>query len=209
VTNDDHWDTYLRWLGTAVPAAAATLNPPADDVAIAALTRVTGQPLPEAVLAGWRRHDGEPGDTGVGVLLGFDWLSTTAVRRHWTEWAQLRADNSAQDMAELSTFATSDPAGAIRTEYTHPGWIPLYAWPYEANYVGLDYAPGPAGRAGQVINFGRDFDDKKVLAPDFDTFLGWLAAQAATGRLRPQAKRLDWHPDGHLVSALTAARLCG
>ena len=45
-------------------------------------------------------------------------------------------------------------------------------------------APGPAGVAGQVINFGRDEDNKFVLAYSLTEFIAWLIAQYQAGNYR-------------------------
>jgi|SRR5215212_7990479 len=202
----ERWEAFLDWLHAAVPATAARLNPPADEAAIAELEAVIGHLLPEAVRAGWHRCDGEQADVKIGAIFGFEWLSVSSVLRHWRDWEYVRASNVGEDMATLRMFATSQPDGAIQAEYTDPGWIPLFRWPLEGDYVGIDFAPGAKGAAGQIISFGRDVDDKQVLAPDFDTLLGWLASEATSGRTRP-TDGLKWHPDGTLIAALGNARL--
>ncbi|HEX9296565.1 MAG TPA: hypothetical protein VF881_12045 [Polyangiaceae bacterium] len=50
----DHWRRYLDWLAANVPAAAETLNPPADEGAMIELETLVGKALPESVKTGWR-----------------------------------------------------------------------------------------------------------------------------------------------------------
>ncbi|GAB1640107.1 SMI1/KNR4 family protein [Krasilnikovia sp. MM14-A1259] len=198
------WATYLGKVGELSPESAGLLNPPADETAIAELEELAGHRLPESVKAGWRLHDGQECDEGPGVLLGLWWLPVAEVARQWTTWAQVRAGEDADGMRSLDLDQRSYPRLAIRRKYTLPGWIPLIAWPYESDYVGLDFDPGPEGRPGQVINFGQDQERKFVAAADFDGLLGWLAAEAAQDRLELDDDTVI-HEDGNLIAALKQA----
>lgn len=73
--------------------------------------------------------------------------------------------------------------------YTNPKWIPL-THDGGGNHIGLDFDPGALGTPGQVIRFGRDEDDKVLLAPSFSVFLDQLvtALQTATWN----GEYLDW-----------------
>lgn len=64
----------------------------------------------------------------------------------------------------------SRPEGAIQAVYAHPGWVPL-AKDYMGNNIAIDLAPGPRGRVGQVILYGRECDVKYVVAPSWASFL--------------------------------------
>jgi cell wall assembly regulator SMI1 len=209
------WERYLDWLHHAVPDVAATLRPPAAESDIRDLERLVGVELPEAVKDGWRRHDGQSTDvhTGgdvsgrwaTGAILDYWWLPIGEVAQQWRTWAGLRAETSDEDMATLRCFCVSRPAGAIRPEYTLAGWIPLFQQPLEGNYVGLDFEPGPQGRTGQVIPFGRDHDEKFVAAASIESFLVWLADQAEAGAVAATVDGRLLHKDGYLVSALERA----
>ncbi|KAF2755861.1 cell wall assembly and cell proliferation coordinating protein [Pseudovirgaria hyperparasitica] len=75
---------------------------------------------------------------------------------------------------ELQEKQDSQPAGAIQKTYSHPAWIPL-ARDWGGNCLAVDLAPGPAGKWGQVIIFGRDYDCKYVVARSWAHFLALLA----------------------------------
>ena len=49
------------------------------------------------------------------------------------------------------------------------------------NHFGIDLSPGPDGRRGQVINFGRDEDLKVVMAPNLEAFIAWMAGELDGG----------------------------
>ncbi|KAI9757771.1 MAG: Cell wall assembly regulator [Lichina confinis] len=75
---------------------------------------------------------------------------------------------------QLLAKQDSQPPGAVRKAYAHPGWIPL-ARDWGGNNIAVDLAPGPAGTWGQVVVFGRDFDCKYVVARSWGAFLASVA----------------------------------
>lgn len=64
----------------------------------------------------------------------------------------------------------SVPPLAIKPVYANYGWIPLVT-DNAGNHIGVDLAPGPKGKYGQVILFGREFDTKFVVANNWGDFL--------------------------------------
>lgn len=64
----------------------------------------------------------------------------------------------------------SIPADAVQPVYSHEQWIPLVT-DHAGNHIGTDLAPGPRGKYGQIIIFGRDFDTKYVIAENWGEFL--------------------------------------
>ncbi|KAG5287060.1 glucan synthesis regulatory protein [Histoplasma ohiense] len=75
---------------------------------------------------------------------------------------------------ELLDKQDSQPPKAIQKAYAHPSWIPL-ARDWGGNNIAVDLAPGPAGKWGQVIIFGRDYDCKYVVARSWAAFLAIVA----------------------------------
>ena len=75
---------------------------------------------------------------------------------------------------ELLDRQDSQPPRAIQTAYAHSGWIPL-ARDWGGNNIAVDLAPGPAGKWGQIIIFGRDYDCKYVVARSWSAFLAMVA----------------------------------
>lgn len=78
-------------------------------------------------------------------------------------------------------YQESVPEGAIQRVYAHPGWIPLVT-DYLGNNIAIDLAPGPTGKWGQVILFGREFDRKFVVASSWSAFLLMFADDLENGR---------------------------
>lgn len=75
---------------------------------------------------------------------------------------------------QLLDKQSSQPPRAVQKAYVHPSWIPV-ARDWGGNNLAIDLAPGPTGRWGQIIIFGRDFDTKYVVARSWAHFLAILA----------------------------------
>ena len=75
----------------------------------------------------------------------------------------------------------SQPPNAVQKVYAHPSWIPL-ARDWGGNNICVDLAPGPAGRWGQVILMGRDYDCKYVISRSWSAFLATVADDMGTDK---------------------------
>ncbi|KAK0636236.1 glucan synthesis regulatory protein [Bombardia bombarda] len=73
------------------------------------------------------------------------------------------------------------PQGSVQRAYAHPAWIPLVR-DWGGNNLAVDLAPGPKGRWGQIILFGRDYDTKYVVARSWGAFLALVADDLKSGR---------------------------
>lgn len=83
---------------------------------------------------------------------------------------------------DLHERQDSQPPGAVQKAYAHPAWIPM-ARDWGGNNIAIDLAPGTAGKWGQVIIFGRDYDCKYVVARSWATFLATLADDFCSGKV--------------------------
>lgn len=83
---------------------------------------------------------------------------------------------------ELLARQDSQPTNAIQKMYTNPQWIPL-ARDWGGNCLAVDLAPGPAGKWGQVIIMGRDYDCKYVVARSWAAFLANVADDLSTSKV--------------------------
>ncbi|KAL9052990.1 MAG: hypothetical protein Q9162_005046 [Coniocarpon cinnabarinum] len=91
-----------------------------------------------------------------------------AANSHWKE--------------DLLNRQDSQPSGAIQKAYSHPSWIPL-ARDWGGNNLAVDLAPGPAGKWGQVILCGRDYDCKYVVARSWAALLATFADDLLSGKV--------------------------
>ncbi|KAH0537851.1 hypothetical protein FGG08_005464 [Glutinoglossum americanum] len=80
---------------------------------------------------------------------------------------------------ELLAKQDSQPPNAIQKAYAHPAWIPLVR-DWGGNNLAIDLAPGPTGKWGQIILFGRDYDCKYVVARSWAALLAAVADDLGT-----------------------------
>ncbi|KAF9883518.1 Cell wall assembly regulator [Aspergillus nanangensis] len=168
--------------------------------------------LPLEVRESLMAHDGQerPG-LPTGVIFGCMLLDCEEIVQEWKNWRTVNDEyfNSPSMMnpplppktpASSSSAAPpsqgsnplwrqdllerqdSQPAGAVQKAYVHPAWIPL-ARDWGGNCVAIDLAPGPAGKWGQVIIFGRDYDCKYVIARSWASFLATLSDDICSGKV--------------------------
>jgi cell wall assembly regulator SMI1 len=158
--------------------------------------------LPLDVRDSYMVHDGqERGGKPTGLFFGITLLDLEGIAEEWGHWKNtaIRLNNVMKQQQGNGPGTSrqpqqppagrgsswlyrqeSVPDGAIQKVYAHPGWIPL-AKDFEGNNIGIDLAPGPKGRWGQVIIFGREFDRKYVVAPSWGAFLNTFADDLENG----------------------------
>lgn len=73
------------------------------------------------------------------------------------------------------------PPNAVKKAYAHNAWIPLVR-DWGGNNLAVDLSPGPAGKWGQIILFGRDYDTKYVIARSWSAFLALVADDLNSGK---------------------------
>lgn len=88
---------------------------------------------------------------------------------------------------EMNVLSSSNRPGFVKPVYANRNWIPL-----TAGSDHLDFDPGPNGTVGQVINFGRDEDEKDVIASSFGDFLQWYVKELESGNYRIE----EWQGSG-------------
>ncbi|KAK6200077.1 protein involved in-beta-glucan synthesis [Scheffersomyces amazonensis] len=84
----------------------------------------------------------------------------------------------------------SIPPNSVQPYYYHKGWLPILK-DLGGNQIALDLAPGPAGKWGQIILFGRDFDTKLVIASSFQEFIFGYVNDLESGNYRIDSNDAD------------------
>lgn len=103
------------------------------------------------------------------LFCGLQLLDESQMEEEWKSWRKLDDDISLNDSACFKSY----PAGAIKRLYSYPKWIPI-AHDESGNYIGVDLGADRHGKNGQVINFGRDEEDKYVFASSLSEFIDLL-----------------------------------
>ena len=160
--------------------------------------------LPQDIRDSLAVHDGqERGGRPTGIILGCMLLDCEEIVQEWKNWKTVNEDflhaanaqrpeypikalnqpssskaaSNAQGKMwrqELQDRQDSQPPNAIQKAYASRSWIPL-ARDWGGNNIAVDLDPGPAGKWGQVILFGRDYDCKYVIARSWAHFLAVVA----------------------------------
>lgn len=91
------------------------------------------------------------------------------------------AGNPDEWRQNLQSRQDSVPPMAVQKAYAHAGWIPLVR-DWGGNNLAVDLDPGPGGRWGQIILFGRDYDTKYVVARSWAAFLALVADDLNSGK---------------------------
>ena len=160
--------------------------------------------LPIEVRESLQCHDGqERGGRPTGIIFGCMLLDCEEIVQEWKNWRTVNEEylttppnhhfqpshrsSAASSSSSSSHQATnpfwrqelidrqdSQPPRAIQKAYAHPAWVPL-ARDWGGNNIAVDLAPGPAGKWGQIIIFGRDYDCKYVIARSWSVFLAMVA----------------------------------
>jgi cell wall assembly regulator SMI1 len=136
-------DKVVAWLREHAPNdhAVRKLGTPGSEADIAVVAKALAVTLPTELVAMWRAHrDGIP-------ILEYGGLSPRDALRRRRGLEGLRRDGTFDDH-EL--FPQSEPR--IQAVKWHTRWLPI-AEDGGGNLWCLDFAPGPAGTAGQVIKW--------------------------------------------------------
>ncbi|CQR56554.1 SMI1/KNR4 family protein [Paenibacillus riograndensis] len=162
------WPAFIQAMSEQERRFPEFLNEPATEEELLEAEQQLGFPLPEEVEELYRIHNGQ--NHMYGIVFGLDFLSLTELCRKWNDWKELIDSEGPEGLEELGGLCTSAPPGAIQTVYANLRWIPLF-YDGSGNAVGVDLDPGEQGSMGQIINFGRDEDNKLVLAPNLAAFI--------------------------------------
>ncbi|MEX2980960.1 SMI1/KNR4 family protein [Streptomyces sp. C36] len=148
--------TYLE-RRAAILGHPEELPPPATAAAIDEAERRLGRRLPPDLRALYTIADGD----GVGhehryLFQGNAWLPLESLVAEHTEGAGERPWYG-WDLEWDAVVFDATPADTVRRCGGHAGWLP-FATGEDGNYLAVDTAPARAGRPGQIIRTGRDYD---------------------------------------------------
>ncbi|GAA5444774.1 hypothetical protein Misp06_02964 [Microbulbifer sp. NBRC 101763] len=95
-------------------------------------------------------------------------LSIDEMLDEWSKWS--RGEEKFIDNWDVNSISV--PQGYIKEVIFNRKWFP-FSMDYGGNNFTLDMDPGPKGKPGQVIVFGRDYDTKYVLADSLSEFFNY------------------------------------
>ncbi len=159
----DLWTRLESWLSSNAPDLVDQLRPGADEQALSAVEQDLGLKLPDDLRASLAVHDGT--EECAGLIGGWDLLPAEFIA---SEARLMRG------MVDDGSFgeATADPHPKLATAWWNPAWIPIVS-SGSGHFLCVDLAPGPEGRAGQIVLFLHDASQRYVVAP---SYRAWLEA---------------------------------
>ncbi len=179
----DTWQRLEDWLGRNFPPALADLNAGCEESLLIEVEEKLNVDLPLSLKDVYRLHDGQKTTdlSQVGIFYGVSFLPLKQIVRAWESWVEtnelIERDGYRQ---ELDEFQESFAPEKLKSIYSNDKWIP-FAIIAESSYLGLDYDPAAKGVIGQVINVGRDEEQKTVLANSFEEFLESYVSELERG----------------------------
>ncbi|HPO97721.1 MAG TPA: SMI1/KNR4 family protein [Bacillota bacterium] len=173
----DLWEMYCGWIRENEPDYYANLNQGCQEPVFDEFERVTGYKFPDDLKEIYLINDGEndidiseDDNENSGIFFGLFFIPFEEVVGELNDNKELIDDEGEGGIRLLSRGCISYPEGAVREEYINEGWIPFIK-DFGGNFIGIDLKPGPKGKSGQIINFGRDEDEKLVIADSVKDFL--------------------------------------
>jgi cell wall assembly regulator SMI1 len=176
----DIWIEYIKMLNTVNSSDIPVLNPGATSSDFMEFEKQVGIPFPEELRAVYEINNGQSGGCGIfqyemlRINEKEDVVNSKSIIGEWKGWKEIYDDevsgNPVYTPEMKKDSFRSYPDKAIKLEYTNPGWIP-FAYDWGGNNYGIDLDPDVNGTVGQVINFGRDEEEKIVIANSFKEYL--------------------------------------
>jgi internalin A len=204
----ENWKFYTDWLKAKLKTYFDLLNSGASDEEIEKLENYLGVMLPDDFKILYKLNNGDNKinveNIYMGSFLGFEFLSIDRIISIHSDWKQYTVEDY---------YGSSFPENCIKIQYTNTNWLPIFA-DSGGNYVGLDLDPDTKGTYGQIINFGRDEDNKFVIANSLDSFLEFIKTKIQSGQCDDAITEEDdggfsygLKPQSHLIDDLK--EICG
>jgi cell wall assembly regulator SMI1 len=179
---ENQWRRLEAWLEKEYPEILADLNPGCSQEQLADIEKEVGVQLSESVKSFYLIHDGQKSENYLGMFYDVAFLPLERMISEWRVWSGLidSYDDDDAMRADLDEFNISLMPDKVKAIYANKKWIP-FAVIWDNNYLGLDFDPEANGNLGQVINFGREEEQKAVLADSFESFIDWYISQLERG----------------------------
>ncbi|MBX2836266.1 MAG: SMI1/KNR4 family protein [Gammaproteobacteria bacterium] len=164
------WLMFVSNLGVDIESQ---LLPPAETADIARLSDTIGMELPEDFVALYLTANGQldpywtdKSFSGTFCPL-FGWYEFIPIEKVLSNYAELMdiRESYLPEIFEVEV-RSGDPVAAVDWQ---PGWVPFAV--SNAAYYAVDLKPLRGGTYGQVIEFGHDTDENRVLATSISEFL--------------------------------------
>lgn len=167
---------YRTWVKNKAPSVEKYLKRPdsSRESKFNTIEEMAQKKLPDDFKTLYSYVDGESKES-TGFIFGVNFLSLDDIIKQLEIWCEIiDAETDPETLSQYDTSFKSYPAEAIKLIYSRKGWIPI-TYDFAGNHIGIDLDPGPNGKTGQIINFGRDEEIKCVIADDLKDFISILS----------------------------------
>lgn len=187
---DTVWNLFKNNLKEKLPLYYSRINAPCSRSEIEKLESKLEIKLPQEVVELYMANNGEDESWFVGgIMCGTRMLTLDGILK---EWASLKAIEEEYNF-NAKWRGEIYPANSIKPAAFNEKWIPIFS-DDNGNFIGIDMAPGPNGKQGQVINFGTDEYDHFVIAGSLTGFIAFINLQFENGNAD---KAIFLNEDGH------------
>jgi len=169
------WARILAWVERNAPDLLHHLNEGADRAELAETETRLMMRLPTALRTFYTLQNGTVG-FAIFPALDDDQSAFGPLSLDEIEFVELVEDSD--EMSEEDF----DVDSGIRREFWNDLWIPFAAASDRGDYLMLDLAPARGGRAGQVIEWRHDTNERRLFALSLDALLEQTADNMEAGR---------------------------
>jgi cell wall assembly regulator SMI1 len=190
------WQRLESWFAIHYPAMLSDLNVGCEPASLKDLEEKIGLELPETFKDFYAVHDGQKAKNYIGIFYDVSLLPLPAIYAQWKGWVDLIDEWGFEAMEDkFDRYQASLMPQKVKAMYANKKWIP-FAVIWDCNYLGLDFDPGPDGKCGQVINFGREEEQKTVLANSFGEFIEKYVQELEAGEaeMKENGGQLSFFP---------------
>jgi cell wall assembly regulator SMI1 len=166
------WNRIENWLDKNSPAMKEGLMPGATEDQILAFEELVGVKFPGNVRESMLIHDGQS-DLANPLLGQWQLFTIEYAMQDWKLMKEL------YDQGKLAAPAQAD--GLVKAQWWNPLWIEV-ANNGGGDLICIDCDPAPGGNFGQVLIFWHMSPERKVIAPDFKTWLTTFADDLEQGK---------------------------
>jgi cell wall assembly regulator SMI1 len=175
------WQWFENWLAKNAPEVLADLNEGCSPQQLVEVENEIGLPLPQSFKDFYSIHNGQKDEDYFGLFYGISLLPLEKIIEQWRVWREIIDDYGEEGMKENFDYGqVSFLPDKLKAQYANKKWIP-FAIIWDNCYLGLDFDPEANGKAGQVINFGREEEQKTVIADSFEEFIDWYIRELERG----------------------------
>lgn len=160
------WERIKAVLQKIAPELLGQLNPGITEKEIKALEASIGTTLPGEVIAFYKVHNGQSGESA-GLINGEELLSLERIYDEWFVWKDLLDGRTFED--ERGPY-TSNPQSGIKNDWWNPMWIPL-TYNGSGDHICIDLDPAEGGNQGQMIRMWHDDPERSLEAGSFKAWI--------------------------------------